>query len=437
MKIALFLSESDKEGCANKDLAGSMGTRTIIGNSLLAKILEKIKKKSVRLPIINFAYLVSIFRNFGHEVEFWKNKIGKADLVIIQSSIIDFYEDLKWAKEIKRRKIKVGFCGAFASALPELFLKCGDFVIIGEPESAAYRIAKEEILPKRVMISPPVKNLDSLPFPSWDIFPYKDYSYFPVIRKKPILTILTSRGCPFPCGYYCPYPNFQGKTWRKRSVKNVIEEIKYLIKNYQIKALDFRDPNFTLDKERARNIAEEIIKNNIKIYWSCETHLNSLDKNLIKILYRAGLRNINVGIESGSEEVLKKSKRINSSKRHQNEIIDYCQNLGISVAAFYILGLPSDTRETIGETIKYSQKLNTMIAQFSLCTPYPGTKFYEEIKDKIFEKNWEKFDEYHPVFRHKNLSFGELINFKEKAWVSYYFRIKYIFNFLKLFFKNR
>ncbi|MCM8786995.1 MAG: B12-binding domain-containing radical SAM protein [Candidatus Omnitrophica bacterium] len=437
MKIALFLSESNKRGCANKDLAGSMGTRTIIGNSLLAKILEKIKKKSVKIPIVNFAYLVSIFKKYGHEVEFWKNRIGKADVVIIQSSIVDFYEDLKWVRKIRKRKIKVGFCGAFASAMPELFLKYGDFVIVGEPENAAYKIAKGRTIPEGVIISPPIQELDSLPFPSWEIFPYKDYSYWPVIRKKPILTILTSRGCPFSCGYYCPYPNFQGKIWRKRSVENVINEIKYLIKDYQIKALDFRDPNFTLDKKRVENIAKEIIKNNIKVYWSCETHLNSLDKNLVKILYKAGLRNINVGIESGNEEVLKNSKRINSNKKHQKEIINYCQSLGISVAAFYILGLPSDTSETIKETIKYSQELNTMIAQFSLCTPYPGTKFYEEIKDKIFEKDWEKFDEYHPVFRHESLSFKELMSLKEKAWVSYYFRPKYIFNFLRLFFKDR
>lgn len=142
----------------------------------------------------------------------------------------------------------------------------------------------------------------------------------------------------------------------------------------------------------------------------------------------AGLKNFNIGIESSSEEILKKSRRLPIKINHQEEIIEYCHKNGISIAAFYILGLEDDTTESINSTINYSQKLNTLVAQFSISTPYPNTEFYSKLskEQRIIESNWQRYDSYTPVYRHNNIDKKDLLNLKEKAFVSYYFRLPYI-----------
>jgi radical SAM superfamily enzyme YgiQ (UPF0313 family) len=100
------------------------------------------------------------------------------------------------------------------------------------------------------------------------------------------------------------------------------------------------------------------------------------------------------------------------------------------VLALYQLGLEEDTKESILKTIAYAKKLNTDFANFTICTPIPGTEYYEEIKERIYEKDWEKFNNFYPVFEHKNLSAQELLSLQEKAIVSYYIRPKLIFRHL-------
>lgn len=116
-------------------------------------------------------------------------------------------------------------------------------------------------------------------------------------------------------------------------------------------------------------------------------------------------------------------------------MIDYCHRLGINVACFYIFGLPTDNKQSIKKTIRYSQELNTLVAQFSICTPYQGTEFFKKVKNKIISNNWEDFNQYTPVFKSENLSPKQLLSYKEKAWVNYYFRPAYFYRFMTSFLK--
>jgi anaerobic magnesium-protoporphyrin IX monomethyl ester cyclase len=210
-----------------------------------------------------------------------------------------------------------------------------------------------------------------------------------------------------------------------RDTQNIIEEIKYLIKNYNLKSTLFRDPLFTFNRERALSLAEQIINNKFKLEWACETRLDLLDEKLIDVMYKSGLRAINSGIESSDRDILLSVKRkpYNNEKVERN--IRYCEKKGIKITAFYILGLPEDTEESVKSTIRYAKKLNTFISQFFIFTPFPGTNLYEKIKDLIYEKNWEKFNSFTPVFRHHNLSKERLLELKEHAFISYYFRPAY------------
>ena len=155
------------------------------------------------------------------------------------------------------------------------------------------------------------------------------------------------------------------------------------------------------------------------------------DKELLVALHKAGLRVINIGIESVREDILKKSGRLPIGIKHQEDIIDFCKKTGIKVIAFYILGLKDDTKESILETIRYAKKLNTYLAQFTISTPYPGTKFYDDMKSRITTKDYSLYDANHLVYRHDNLAEKEIYRLKERAFVSYYFRPMWIFEYIK------
>jgi len=145
-------------------------------------------------------------------------------------------------------------------------------------------------------------------------------------------------------------------------------------------------------------------------------------------MYQAGLRHINIGVESASHDVLKKSSRLPIEVAHQNKIIEFCHKNGISIAAFYIIGMEGDTEKSVLRTIDYAKKLNTLVAQFTISTPYPGTAFFEKLKSegKINTFDWEQYDGYSPVLKHETLSAKKMLSLKEKAFVSYYFRPAYL-----------
>lgn len=432
MRIALLDINLRKRGCINKDAAGGFGTATVVGNSFPARILELVKKKGVKLPLISLGYLAAIFKKAGHNVEYVTDKIPNADLVIIQSSIIGYKIEQKWAKLIKEKtNAKVGFIGPFATAKPDLFLSYSDFIIEGEPEEAAEKIANG-LEPKDIIKSQYIKNLDNLSFPDWDPFPVKNYSYFPTLPKRPFLTILSSRGCPLSCSYYCPYTFSQGRIWRPRTPENVIDEIGYLTIRYNIKSLMFRDPMFSLDRERVLNIAEEILRRNIKIDWGCETCYEYLDIDLLKILKRAGLKTIEMGVESTNENNLKDIHRSLNGKEKLKEIVNFCNKQDIKTVAFYMLGLPNETKEDIKSTIKFAKKLPTFAAQFTILTPYPLTLFYEDVKEKINNCDWEELNGYSPTCVLDGVSRKDLIKLKKKAFLNYNFSPKQIVKFLSV-----
>jgi len=120
--------------------------------------------------------------------------------------------------------------------------------------------------------------------------------------------------------------------------------------------------------------------------------------------------------------VIRKASRKPVGLEHQEKMIRYCDDLGIRVTAFYVFGMPDDTKKTLLDTVRYAKKLNTHVAQFFIFTPFPGTKYYENVKGDISEMEWENFDCYTPVFRHRNLSKSDILRLKEKAFVSYYYR---------------
>jgi anaerobic magnesium-protoporphyrin IX monomethyl ester cyclase len=428
----VVLSASRQTNCTLKDVAGGFGTVFTVGNSPFAKLLEFAKRRIAAIPNITLAYLDSILSFHGAKVRVLEvrnfSQLVPADLYLISSSIVDCNFEREIGQEVKRRfGAKVGYFGTFASAVPDFFADSADFVVKEEIENIAPSLAGGKI-PEGIISAGFVKDLNELPFPAWDQFDIRKFRYQIITGKGITLPMLGSRGCPYTCNY-CPY--LVNSQYRVRTAESIVDEIRYLAAEYRIRGISFRDPNLTFNKNRAHEFADLLLKHNLDIRWSMEARTDRLDPELIQLLYRAGLRSIEVGVESSNQQTLRGNQRKAISKDQQERIIRCCHKLGIRVIANYTLGLPNDTVEGIRETIRYAKKLNTFAIQFTVTTPYPGTQFYEKVRHAIFERNWEHFNGWTSVFHHPTIRPEEIHRLREFAYVSYHLRPRYVWRFLQ------
>jgi magnesium-protoporphyrin IX monomethyl ester (oxidative) cyclase len=250
------------------------------------------------------------------------------------------------------------------------------------------------------------------------------------------IPILATRGCPYSCFKYCVYPLQQGRNVRQRLTKKIVDELEYWKNKMNIKMFIFRDPVFSINKKHTIDFANELIKRNLNIKFIIETHLRILDEELITLLKKAGLAAVKVGVESANKEVLKEANRFTIEKDDQLKKIRELEKNNIQVSAMFILGFPSDDEKTMDNTILYAKKLNTTYAQFSVWTPYPGTPVYKEFEDKIIVNDYESYDQYNLVYKHKTLSSSIVRKYLDKAYKKYYSRPVWALKFAKSFLQN-
>jgi radical SAM superfamily enzyme YgiQ (UPF0313 family) len=330
------------------------------------------------------------------------DKEVNADLALVLTSLVDYKHECEWAKNARARGIKVGFYGLPATHMPELFDGSGDFIIKGEPEEAAIRLAAGEEM-SGIVKSEAFDDLDALPFPRWDLVKARRFGY--TSRTKVGLTralpMFTSRSCPEHCTY-CPHRITA--SFRARSVESVVAEMEELVALYKEPHIVVRDPLFTLDRDRCFRIAEAIRSKGLVLSFECETRMDDLDEELIRALHAAGLRQISFGVESPDPLVLKRVARRFIPHEHMRRMIALCWELGISTTAFYVIGFLQDTEESIEELIRFACDLDSTYANFKILTPYPGTPQFKQLKPLIFETDWEKFDGYTLTFNHPVLT---------------------------------
>ena len=436
MKVALLNPIPVRRGAVNKDISGGFGTVSDFGDSAVARTLTWLKQRGVRYPVLSLGYIAALFERAGWDVRYGDRPQDAegADLALVYSSLVAHRAELDLAGTVRARgRTPVGFVGPFASVKPELFTDHADFVIVGEPERAVQQIAADRQIPRGRLHSPPVDDLDSLPFPAWRYFDAGRFRYSPYFPGgRGFFPILSSRGCALSCAYYCPYTAVTGRKWRKRTPANVVAELEHLVRNFGAQRILFRDPLFTLDRERSGEIADRIRAARLRVEWVCETHLDYLDEGLLDRMQASGLRSIKVGIESASSTVLEGIKRHHPGQDRIRRLLDHCDRRGIGVVAFYILGLPSDTEESIAATVDYAMELNTLGAQFTVATPYPGTGFFDaaSAEGRLLTDEWERFDIYTPVMRHDGLSPSVIQRLKSRAYQQYYLRPAWAGKFL-------
>ena len=428
MKIALVgTSQIIKNRSINKDLNGGYGTNDSFGNSISSKIFTILRGRSVNLPLLSFVYVYTILKNKGHIVEYFPSKIPKHyfDIFVLYGSIVDYKMENNVAGELKKKysQSKVGFIGPFPEIMPDLFSNA-DFIIGGEPDAYfKYQFESIETMDGIIKVNK-LMDMDALPKPDYSGFPIKSYKYKPILNKSPFLTIQSSRGCPYSCGHYCTYPTSQGNKVRYRDISLIIEDINYMKKHFLMKSLLFRDPIFGINKKYPILLSEKLIENNIKINWGIETRADLLDIDNLKIMKKAGLSSINIGIETNDIDIAKMNKRKTVEASYQNEIIEYCNNLGIKIIGFFIIGLEGDTASSVCEMIKYSLEQNIFIARFSVSTPYPGTSYFNLLDEKglLLHKNFEDYNQFNLVIDKHNLSSQQSNRLITDAYKRFYLR---------------
>ncbi len=267
-----------------------------------------------------------------------------------------------------------------------------DYVVVGEGELTFYKLVTETLEKvkgvaykkgKTIVFNgfrELIKNLDSLPFPSYKDLDIKKYKWEYNGNLIPNYDLVTSRGCPFAC-IYCSSSSFWGHKWRFRSPKNIVDEIELVNKKYKIKHFRIVDDNFTINKKRAIQTCKEIIKRKLKIHFWIQSRVQSLanEPELAKWLKKAGCYFIAFGIESGSQKIL---DNINKKQTVQ-QIIDackICKEIGLKINAYFMVGNPGENSETINDSKKIIKQICPDEIGISLTQVYPDTELYKQTK---------------------------------------------------------
>jgi len=368
-------------------------------------------------PPLGICYLSSYLKNKGHnvklldlDVELYSRNytndvfdlIGSVmdgiDLVGVSCLMSTRYKQAhSIAKIVKSIKdVPVVFGGNYPTNSPELALKDEnvDFVVLGEGEKVFYNLLCSLKTPELVSgiayksdgikINPRkdsdfIQDLDVLPFPDYDSLPIEKYFSLGMSQSLEgnfrFFSLFTSRGCPRNC-IFCGAHNTFGRRFRERSTQNVLDEIDWLIRKYQVEELQFQDDNLTLNRKRAEEILEGIKRRHIP--WTIPNGLdtNTLDKNLLEKIKQSGGRDICIAVESGNQRVLQMiHKHINLDKI--KGLVKDMRDLEIYSKAFFMLGFPGETKKEMYDTVNYAFMLKADWAMFSIVNPLPGTEMYK------------------------------------------------------------
>ncbi len=271
-------------------------------------------------------------------------------------------------------------------------------------------------------------DLTKLPIPAWDLLDVGKY-YQNWAKCKRLLRIYSSKGCPGKCGF-CYNNSYHKSIWRGKDVHQIIEEIKYLIKNFNVDGIGFTDDLFTGEKERLSNFCKLLIDNKIEIGWFCNARVG-LDRDVLQMMKTAGCKCIYFGIETGSPRMLKFiNKGINITKI--KETMAMCKELDINTVGSFMLGFPTEEEEDIKHTVNLAIELKPTYYDFSIFMCYPGTKLYDYcVENNLFEnpnslKEWVELSSWDEAVR----NFSKITK-KELQILCDFFTLKNVVNSIK------
>jgi len=391
----------------------------------------------------------------------------KPDLIVTNTTTPTFDNDVIVFTEIRNKipDVILSFTGTHISALPEESLRKSnaDFIFLNEAEETLKDILiktkeyfkdtgnknstasnfKNFFLDEIRDVSgiayliedkfyqtsarPFIDPLDSLPFPARHLLPNEKY-IMPFFENKPFVTIIPTRGCPWRC-IFCRAGKVWGNKVRTRSIENVLDEIEQIIRDLKIRNVAFMTDSFTLNRKWTLRFLEGILQRNIKFKWVCNSRVDAADIEMLELMKKAGCRLISYGVESGDQEILDRAKKgikLESSAR----AIEMTRKAGIISMAYFILGLPGETTETIKRSIEFAKKINPDYANFHIATPFPGTELYEiaSRNNWLVSDKWCDYEEEgSAVLRTESLTAEDLMKAQRMAMRKFYLRPSKLF----------
>lgn len=404
------------------------------------------------IPPLAPLYLATALKKNGYSVKIIHKNIKDVGRIITEienyhpnlvgMSVFTGYnnkEYIQLSQKLKNKGYKIVWGNAHPSLLPEQTLreKCIDFIVIGEGEETLVDLMENLDNPEKYYFIKgigfkdkygktvinkrrPFINLDDYLI-DWSLIDIRDYlvPYFSN-RYKQVLTVTTSRGCPFNC-QFCYNLVFNRRTWRAHSAESVIGNLKPIIKEHKIDAIRFLDDNFFVDKERAFEIAR-----GLGLPYFAESRVEFVDEEFVKNLKDTKCQEIMFGFESGSNRIMKDVVKKGTGTKEVINAVKLLKDSGIMVSGSIVFGFPTETNEEYKKTMGFIVDLleinNNLAFTSGWFLPYPGTGLYEKAKELGFNppdktEGWDRFD------RWRNDYEMEWINWDYKLPVKYSRRI--------------
>lgn len=415
-------------GRVGKRKVGEILSYPPLGILYLASMLEK---DGIEVKVIDAPALEIGVSEVVHEIE--KEKPVFIGISATTPQTRKAVQLAKILREQYKDDIIIGLGGAHISADPDFINRFPffDFGLTGEGEVTLPKIVKEILDGKKIRRgiyhgeSP--SSLDNIPFPARHLI--NNNHYFMPIHEKKFTSILASRGCPYDC-LYCSRPVI-GRNVRFRSPKNVVNEMKECIDKFGIEWFQFVDDTLTLNRNQVIQLSEEMVNQKLQIEWGCQTRVDLVDETLLRAMYKVGCREISFGIESGSERV-RAVLRKNFTNKNILKTFKLCRKIGIETTAFFMLGLPTETKDELDQTIEFSRKIEVDYIQVHITTPFPGADLFSiAIKEGIVSNNvWDEYakgpTEDFPTYVPSTLIGEDLHRQQKHAYKTFYFRWQYI-----------
>jgi len=417
---------------------------------------QKVSSFSYLMVPMSLIYVASLLRENGFAVRVidymaQKNahikqvladvRAYSADLIFTSIVFPTCYNDFQIIQHIRNATgAHLSAIGLMGSLLPEESLSNStlDSVIRGEPEETSLELAialrdKRELAGIRgisckidgeIIHNPPrcfIKNLDALPFPARDLIDQAAYTL--PINRRPYTFIIPSRGCTKSC-IFCEVRLYYGNQLRLRSIPNVMEEIREIVHKTDITDIEIFSDNLTLNRNFVVDFCNGILENGLKIRWMANSRVDTVDKELLQLMRKAGCTGLAFGIESCNQTVLDNIKKGTTLENIKNAI-SWAKQEGIKVLAHMIIGLPGDTKETIKENVTILNRLNPDFVGYYFAIPYPNTEFYElAVRNNwLKEKRWDRFELDSCIVETSSLSRQELKKARLYCYWKFFLRL--------------
>jgi anaerobic magnesium-protoporphyrin IX monomethyl ester cyclase len=411
-------------------------------------------------PPLGIAYIASVLREHGHNVKVLDMvpsdiKYNNLDRCLVPDppdliGLIASTPTIKYANrcaDIIRTVIpeaKIVFGGPHPTLLPEETLEQSpnvDYILRGECEYSFLQlveilengnvaeietikgigIKKNNFVSNEISI---INDLDSLPFPSFELFNINTYSELHDPDRK-YLPMMSSRGCPYNC-IFCNTPTIHGRKFRPRSPKNVVDEMELLIKKYSVEHILFYDDTFTFDMKRAEDICDEIIERGIRVSWRIRTRVDRVNQKLLYKLKNAGCSVISYGVETSSQKLLD-TLRKNYTIEDVIKAFYITKKADIKILGYFVIGIPGETEKDVNKTIEFAKVLDPDYALFNILTPLPCSKSWELMQKYIITDNYSEYiKERNPVVSYPCLTHLDLTRLLDEAYCSFYLREEWL-----------